>query len=253
MSDFFAMEEIRSRGAWQAAAAELIATFSFVFLGAGAVVATVNILGETDPAGLPTGSGLLLIALAHGLGIALLVAAVAQISGGHINPAVTVSMMATRKIGLAKGVMYIVGQLAGAALGAYLLMAVIPDASEGTLGAHALAGNIDAGTGLVIEALLTFFLVFVIFATAVDPKGPSHLAPIAIGLIVLVDHFMGVPLTGASMNPARSFGPALAAGEWADHWVYWVGPIVGGIIAAVLYEMVFIRWRTEEASEGASS
>ena len=161
MSDFFAMEDIRSRGAWQAAVAELIATFSFVFLGAGAVVVAVNILGEAGPTG-PTGSGLLLIALAHGLAIALLVASIARISGGHINPAVTVSMVATRKIGLAKGAMYVVGQLMGAALGAYLLMAVIPDASEGTLGAHALAGDVDAGTGLVIEALLTFFLVFVI-------------------------------------------------------------------------------------------
>ena len=179
-------------------------------------------------------------------------ASIARISGGHINPAVTVSMVVTRKIGLAKGVMYVVAQLVGAALGAYLLMSVIPDAFEGTLGAHALAGDIDAGTGLVIEALLTFFLVFVIFATAVDPKGPSHLAPVAIGLIVLVDHFMGVPLTGASMNPARSFGPALAAGEWADHWVYWVGPIVGGVVAAVLYEMVFIRWRTGENGGGTS-
>ena len=161
MSDFFAMEDIRSRGAWQAAVAELIATFSFVFLGAGAVVVAVNILGEAGPTG-PTGSGLLLIALAHGLAIALLVASIARISGGHINPAVTVSMVATRKIGLAKGAMYVVGQLMGAALGAYLLMAVIPDASEGALGAHALAGDVDAGTGLVIEALLTFFLVFVI-------------------------------------------------------------------------------------------
>ena len=85
-----------------------------------------------------------------------------------------------------------------------------------------------------------------------DPRGLSHLAPVAIGLIVLVDHFMGVPLTGASMNPARSFGPALAAGEWSDHWVYWVGPIVGGIVAAVLYEVVFIRWRTGENGEDTS-
>ena len=170
MSDFFAMEDIRSRGAWQAAVAELIATFSFVFLGAGAVVVAVNILGEAGPTG-PTGSGLLLIALAHGLAIALLVASIARISGGHINPAVTVSMVATRKIGLAKGAMYVVGQLMGAALGAYLLMAVIPDASEGTLGAHALAGDVDAGTGLVIEALLTSFLVFVILPRLWTPGG----------------------------------------------------------------------------------
>ena len=95
---------------------------------------------------------------------------------------------------------------------------------------------------------LTFFLVFVVFATAIDPKGPAHLAPFAIGLTILVGHLVGVPLTGASMNPARSFGPALAAGEWANHWVYWVGPILGGILAAGLYELVFLRWHREEAA-----
>lgn len=238
MSEFFAVEDIKDVGAWKAAIAEFIATFSFVFLGAGAVVGVVNILGETGP----TGSALLLIAVAHGLAITLLVASIGRISGGHINPAVTISMVVTRKVSLARGVMYVAAQLVGAAVGAYLLAMVIPDTLEGTLGGHALSANIGVGTGLVIEALLTFFLVFVIFATAVDPKGASSLAPVAIGLIVLVDHFVGVPLTGASMNPARSFGPALASGEWLNHWVYWVGPIAGGIIAANLYEIIFIRW-----------
>ena len=243
MKDFLAVEDIQRPEAWQAAIAELIATFAFVFLGAGSVVAAVQFLGTGDL----TAAGLVMIALAHGLAIALLVAAVGRFSGGHINPAVTVSAVVTRKIGLVKGAMYVVAQLAGAATGALLLLAVIPDAFEGTLGAHALGNQIDAETGLLVEAVLTFFLVFVIFATAIDPKGPANLAPIAIGLVVLVDHMVGVPLTGASMNPARSFGPALAASEWADHWVYWIGPIVGGIVAAVLYEMVFLRWRKETA------
>ena len=243
MKNFLAVEDLQRPEAWQAAIAELIATFAFVFLGAGSVVAAVQFLGAGDL----TAAGLVMIALAHGLAIALLVAAVGRFSGGHINPAVTVSAVVTRKIGLVKGAMYVVAQLAGAAAGALLLLAVIPDAFEGTLGAHALGNQIDAETGLLVEAVLTFFLVFVIFATAIDPKGPANLAPIAIGLVVLVDHMVGVPLTGASMNPARSFGPALAASEWADHWVYWVGPIVGGIAAAVLYEMVFLRWRKETA------
>ena len=242
MSDFLAVDDLKSRSAWRATLAELIAVLLFVFVGAGAVVSSFML----SP-GAMTPAHLVAIALAHGLAIAILVAAIARLSGGHINPAVTIAAVVTRKMGLIKGVMFVVGQLAGAAIGAYLLQAVIPDVSEGMLGAHALGAGIEPAAGLVVEIVLTFVLVFVIFATAMDPKGPAHLAPIAIGLAVLVDHFVGVPLTGASMNPARSFGPALAAGAWTDHWVYWVGPIVGGIIAAVLYEMVYIRGRSEEA------
>ena len=239
MADLLSLDDLKDKSAWQAAVAELIATLLFVFLGAGAVVSSA-IVGGADM----TPERLIAIALAHGLGIAVLVAAIAHFSGGHINPAVTVAAVVTRKMGLVKGAMYVVGQLVGAAIGALLLLAVIPEASQGSLGAHAL--GVDVGPGLLVEVLLTFALVFVIFATAIDPRGPAHLAPFAIGITVMVDHFIGVPLTGASMNPARSFGPALAAGEWADHWVYWVGPILGGIVAAVLYEWVYIRWRSEE-------
>ncbi|MBF8267809.1 MAG: hypothetical protein HW388_1317, partial [Dehalococcoidia bacterium] len=167
----------------------------------------------------------------------------ARISGGHINPAVTFAAVLTRKMGVTKGGMYVVGQLSGAIVGAFLLKAVIPDALEGGLGSHALGPGITAGAGLVVEMVLTFLLVFVVFATAMDPKGPGHLAPLAIGLAVLVDHLVGVPLTGASMNPARTLGPAWAAGAWADHWVYWVGPLAGGAIAALVYERVFLRDR----------
>ena len=99
---------------------------------------------------------------------------------------------------------------------------------------------------MVTEMVLTFLLVFVVFATAMDPKGPGHLAPFAIGMAVLVDHLIGLPLTGASMNPARTLGPAWAAGAWADHWVYWVGPLAGGAIAALLYEHVFLRERGQQ-------
>lgn len=239
MRDILALEDLSSREAWRASAAELIATFLFIFLGAGSVVS----VGIFTRGGDATAGNLVVIALTHGLAIAILVAATAGISGGHINPAVTFSAMLTRKIGVAKGGMYVIAQLVGAVLGAFLLKAVIPDALEGGLGSHALGTDISAGAGLVIEIVLTFVLVFVIFATAIDPRGPSHLAPFAIGIAVLVDHFVGVPLTGASMNPARTLGPAWAAGAWADHWVYWVGPLAGGGIAALVYEYVFLRGR----------
>ena len=188
-----------------------------------------------------TASNLVAIALANGMTIAMLVACTARISGGHFNPAVTFSMVLTRKMGAAKGGIYLVAQLSGAILGAFLLKAIIPDAQEGSLGSHALGADISAGAGLAVEMVLTFILVFVIFATAVDPRGPSHLAPLAIGMAVTVDLFVGVPLTGASMNPARTLGPALVAGEWANNWVYWVGPLGGAAIAALLYENVFRR------------
>ncbi len=102
------------------------------------------------------------------------------------------------------------------------------------------------GAGVLVEAVLTFVLVFTVFATAMDPRGMANLAPIAIGLAVLVDHFVGVPLTGASMNPARSFGPALVAGFWDDHWVYWLGPLIGGGLAALVYYLTFMWGREDE-------
>ena len=216
------------------ALAEFIATLLFVFLGAGTVVVTGNLgTGEL------TASRLMVIALAHGLAIALLVAATARVSGGHINPAVTVAALATGKIGLPKGLLYIVAQLGGAIIGALLIMAVV-SGDGGSLGSHSLGSDVNAGEGLVAEIVLTFALVFVIFATAMDPRGPGSIAPIAIGFIVLVDHLFGVPLTGASMNPARSLGPALVANEWANHWVYWVGPLAGGLLAAVIYQWVYL-------------
>jgi glycerol uptake facilitator-like aquaporin len=137
--------------------------------------------------------------------------------------------------------MYVFAQLAGAILGALLIKAIIPDALEGGLGSHALGAGISTGAGLTLEMVLTFILVFVVFATAMDPRGPSNLAPFAIGIAVVVIHFVGVPLTGASVNPARTLGSALVTGEWADHWIYWVGPLGGGAIAALTYEYVFLR------------
>ena len=223
---------------WRPAAAEGIATFLFVFLGAGTVVVT--------------GGALVPVAFAHGLAIAMLVFATAHLSGGHINPAVTFGAIITGKIDLPQGVLYIAAQLGGAILGALLLVAVLAGVDMGdgmgSLGDHRLATGVPAlggadvaqWQGLIVEIVLTFVLVFVVFSAAMDPRGAGNIAPLAIGLAVLVDYFIGAPLTGASMNPARTLGPALIANSWgSEFWIYWVGPLVGGGLAALVYTYIF--------------
>ena len=190
--------------------------------------------GELTPARLLT------IALAFGFAVAVVVAAMGRLSGAHINPAVTVAVLITGHVSPMRGLLYIEGQLGGAAIGALLIVAVVPG-DGGSLGATSLGADVSSGAGLLAESILTFALVFVIFGTAVDPKGPTSLAPIAIGLTVAVDIMIGGPLTGGSMNPARSFGSALVAVEWADHWLYWVGPLIGGVLAALVYHRVYLR------------
>ena len=228
--------EFTSLETWRSTLAEYIATLLFVFLGAGSVIVTGGLPnGDLDP------SRLVAIALAHGLAITLLAYATANISGGHINPTVTFAALLTKKISTARGLMYIGAQLAGAVVGALLLLAAIPDAADTNLGAHALGPGVSVGMGLVMEIVVTFALVFVIFATAVDPGGMGNLAPLAIGLTVLVDHLVAVPITRASMNPARSFGPAVVAGERTVHWIYWVGPLLGAAIAGLVYQFAFIN------------
>lgn len=212
--------------------AEAVGTLLFVFLGAGTVVVTGGLLSE----GL-TAARLLAIAIAHGLAITILVAATARISGGHLNPAVTFAAFLNRSITLTQGIGYVLAQLIGAAVGASLIQAVVPAGAAGMLGAHALGTGVSIGGGLLAEVILTFVLVLVVLSTAMDARGPGHLAPLAIGFAVLVDHLLGVPITGASMNPARSFGPALLAGAWANHWLYWLGPLAGALLAAL-----FHRW-----------
>ncbi|MEX1252931.1 MAG: MIP/aquaporin family protein [Dehalococcoidia bacterium] len=233
---------------WRAVAAELIATGMFVFIGVGSVIAA-SFAGAADAAFIVS------VAIAHGLGILLAVTVAGKISGGHINPAVTFAMAATGKMKVSTALLYVGAQLVGAILAVLLLKAIIAGPAEVNLGAHALSvydpeiggGLLDdsvgngAGAGLLVEIALTFFLVFVVFAVAVDTKGFTYLAPVAIGLVIMADHLVAIPMTGASMNPARSFGPALVAGEWADHWVYWVGPLIGAAIAALVYEYVFLN------------
>ena len=231
-----AIDELTSPDAWRATLADFIATLLFVFLGAGSVVVTGALTG-----GELTMERLLAIALAHGFAIVLLAYATANISGGHINPAVTFAALITKNISSTRAAMFVLGQLAGAAAGAALLLVALPDASDSNLGAHALGPGVSIGMGVVMEIIVTFVLVFVIFATAVDAGGMSQMAPFAIGLAVLVDHLLAISVTGASMNPARSFGPALVAGEWSDHWIYWAAPLLGGALAGLVYQFAFIN------------
>ena len=226
---------------WRVSLAELIAVFLFVFIGAGTVMITGALTG-----GAMSMERLLVIALAHGLTITILVAAIGHISGGHINPAVTFAAMLTKRVTMMQGLATILAQLAGAALAALVLGSLFSSASgggigegAGTLGAHALAGGVEAWEGVLMEVILTAILVFVIFGAAMDKRGVGNVAAIAIGLAVVVDHLIGVPITGASMNPARSFGPALIAGAWDNHWVYWVGPAIGAAIAGYGYRYLF--------------
>lgn len=228
-------EEYIGEKTWTGAFAEFIAVLLFVFIGAGAVIMAGG-AAEND--------GLVAIALAHGLAIGVLVAATAAISGGHVNPAVTFAAIITGQMKAAVGFVYIAAQLLGAIAGALLLDVLI--VSELTdpvnLGAHSLNKDALESTvsGLVVEIILTFVLVFTVFATAIDKRGLKNVAPLMIGLAILIDHFIGVRLTGASMNPARSFGPALVSGEWDDHWVYWVGPLIGAALAGVTYYFVYL-------------
>jgi MIP family channel proteins len=223
---------------WQQAIAEFVGTLALVFIGAGSVVVASG-----------TGTGVVGVALAHGLVLAIMVTNLGHISGGHFNPAVTVGAWVAGKIETIRAGWYVLIQLAGAAAGAGLLRLAIPDRIwKGTsLGAtlvnHQAAG-MTAGRAVLLEAVLTFFLVFTVFATAVDDRGAfKSIAGFGIGLVLAMDILVGGALTGASMNPARTFGPALVAGKWTDFWIYLAGPLSGGIIAAAVYWLSFLRER----------
>ena len=193
--------------------------------------------------------GLLGIAVAHGLAISIAVSAIGHISGGHINPAVTIGFWVTKKMGTLDALSYWVAQLAGGIAAAYLLRTLMAEDvwRPAMLGTPLVARDFTVANAIILEAVLTFFLVFVVFATAADERGAfGKIAGFAIGLTVAMDILVGGPFTGASMNPARSLGPALAAKAWANHGVYWVGPLLGGALAGALYNAVFLR-KTEAA------
>ena len=221
------------RDALSRAAAEFVGTFTLVFVGAGAVIVMAT-----------QGTTLVGVALAHGLAIAVMVSAVGHISGGHFNPAVTFGFLITGRMAPILSAIYLVAQLAAGATAALLLKWIYADeATEASrLGAPVLSDQIEPAAGLVVEVVLTFFLVWVVFATAADPRGTfKSIAGLAIGLTITADILMGGPLTGAAMNPARAFGPELVMNEWGDFWIWYIGPLLGGGLAALAYDLLYLR------------
>jgi aquaporin NIP len=216
---------VTSRALVRLLAAEFVGTFALVFAGCGAIMvdAKTGALGQVG------------VALTFGLVIMAMVYATGHLSGAHINPAVTIAFTLSRHFPGRDAAAYVVAQLAGASAGALALLAVWPD-RPGELGAT--VPTVGVGSALVYEVLLTAFLMFVIMAVATDTRAVGAAAAIAIGGTVGLDALFGGPVTGASMNPARSFGPALAAGEWQDFWLYVLGPVVGAGLGAFAYQLV---------------
>lgn len=224
-------------------AAEFIGTFALIFVGVGAIYHNV---------------GLLAVAFAHGLTIAVMVSATGGISGGHLNPAVTFGLLIGGKVDFRTTIAYWISQLAGASAAGFILLFLFTNQVDPEKGGSLARTIVASGTpglaakgvsafdGVLIEAILTFFLVFVVYGTAVDARAPK-IGGLAIGLTVTLDILFGGPFTGAAMNPARTFGPALASGHWANQWVYWVGPLLGGAAAG----MVYGRWLIKPAAERA--
>lgn len=212
--------------------AEAIGTFGLVFIGAGSVMSTY--FPKSD-------YGVLGISLAHGLVLAVMVSATMSISGGHLNPAVTLGLLSVRRINAATAAGYIAAQLVGAVLAAGALKLLFPTAIAGitSLGTPRLAASISLGEGIALEAIFGFFLISAVFGTCVNPDSP-RIGGFGIGLALMFDVLVGGALTGAAVNPARAFGPALLSGNWVAHGVYWVGPIVGGIFAALLWQYVLL-------------
>jgi aquaporin Z len=209
--------------------AEFVGTFALLFIAAGGAAYARSPID---------------LAFANGLVIAVMVSAFGFISGGHFNPAVTLGFLVTRRIAPPLAVLYWVVQFGAAALAVLLLKWVLPSGAESAanLGVPSLGSGVSSGAAVVIEAVLTFFLVWVIFASAVDERGSfKQIAGLAIGFTIAFGVLMAYGLTGGAMNPARAFGPQLVGDHWAHWWVWYIGPFAGGVIAASLYELLYLR------------
>jgi len=215
------------------AVAEALGTFGLIFFGCGAVVVST----------LPGASyGLLGVALVHAVVLSVMITATMAISGGHLNPAVTIGLLSVKRIDAKTAGVYVLAQLVGAALGALTLRLVFPSGvvRVGTLGTPVLANAMTMMDGILLEAVLTFFLVSAVFGTAVSSDAPK-VGGFGIGLVLLFDILIGGTMTGSAANPARAFGPALVSGTWYAQPVWWIGPILGGIAAAWLWDKVLLK------------
>ncbi|XP_055957781.1 aquaporin AQPAe.a-like [Patella vulgata] len=233
------LKEMKSFAFWRAVIAEFLATMLFVFLG---VASTLGGSGEAKE---------VKIGLTFGLAIMAMIQVTGHVSGAHINPAVTIAMTVAMKISIMKAILYIVAQCAGGVIGAYILRGCVDTVFHSNLGVTNISSVVTPAQGFGIELLLTFILVSVIFGTT-DGNRPAFGSPaLLIGLTVALGHFSCIKLTGSSMNPARSLGSAVASDSFENHWIYWVGPIVGGVLAAVVYVLILNPYRGVKSTEEA--
>ncbi len=216
-------------------AAEAIGVFSLCFVG----ILAINNLGAAE-------SGLIGIALAHGLAILTMVAALGHVSGAHFNPAVTLALLLGKHIDVAMAAAYWVSQLLGGLLAA-MLISLTFDSAVVAGGTPALADGVGVGQGILLEVVVTFFLVLVVYGTAVDKRAPRSVYPVAIGLAITAGILAIGPATGAALNPARWFGPALVSGSWGDSLVWVVGPLLGGVLAWLVHDLLIKPTEAEDA------
>nr|XP_022343421.1 aquaporin AQPAe.a-like isoform X2 [Crassostrea virginica] len=224
------LEDLTSPNLWRAAAAELLGTLFLVFFGCASATGQQN---QANP-------DYVQIALAFGLIVGTMVWGIAHVSGGHINPAITLGALVTRRVSIVRALMYIVCQCIGAIVGAAILFGLTPANARAGLGVNAMQGDVTEAQGFGVEVMITFVLVFTVLASIDGKRSDLHgSAPLSIGLAVAVGHLVAIAYTGCSMNPARSFGPAVIQNAWDSHWVFWIGPFVGSFVAALSYEYIF--------------
>ncbi|XP_017886126.1 aquaporin AQPAn.G isoform X1 [Ceratina calcarata] len=226
----------KKSGLYRALVAEFLGTLLLNFFGCGSVV-TGNVVA---------------ISLAFGLTVAAAIQGIGHVSGGHVNPAVTFGLMVIGKVPIIRGLLYVLLQCVGAIAGSGILRALSPDRMETALGVVSLSPGVTPVQGFGIEFFLAFVLVLVVCGACDAAKPESKgIAPLIIGLSVSIGHIVGVPRTGAGMNPARSFGSAVVMSSFNDHWVYWVGPILGGMAAGLIYAFVIGPAKETENSNRA--
>jgi MIP family channel proteins len=246
MSKVLDVTEVQSTETVKSLVAELVGTLILVLVGTGIITATAAVDAAIAQGPVLDSARMVAIALGMGLTYTVVVALTSGISGGHVNPAVTLAAVVSGRMGLPKGVAYMGAQLVGAILGAFILKALLAEAAEGTLGAVPLSGDVTdlvlaKGAGFAIEILLSFVLVLAMLAAVLGPgRAAPPLAPLVVGLVVTVGTLLAYPLTGAAMNPARALASSWAADLWTNHWWYWLGPAVGAVAAVVVYEGILV-------------